>query len=395
MKTRIAWELLIAALALSRLLCGSAEGQLMRPERVAHLKSCFPKVDDAKIQAVLDDPELLLYTTDEMPGAYQIWDGLLRGVHWVGYNISADGGEPHGNANQEFPWGDPAGLHRTQGTAAFRFLLLPKRDGRRLPVVWYQKLRPGDAQPGYAWVFPVGTVFGEVLTLTGPGGVSYAFEVRTRTRVDGSWDVDAFRPFPTPETLADRIRQLAPDWERRPAVAACVRQLLGGTLRRVARLFDRHPRVTFSSQALVDELPPLEPQLVAKLLTETPFRSVLGSSWREAGDLIAAAPTTQAAFHIVPANYDAHFVVVDRDSCMRCHDQVAQHVDFFDGPRDWYGRVRGSDGIFSFHPFEPASLSRNGSSQPVQMRRALISAGLLEPFDRSRHPHELYHELRK
>lgn len=370
-------------------------GQLMSPQREAELRAYFPKVDDKATQAVLDDPALLLYTDREMPRAYQIWDGLLRGVHAVRYNISADGGEPFGNANQEFPWGDPGGLHRTNGTTAFRFLLLPERNGQKLPVVWYPKQRPGDAQPGYAWIFPVGTTIGEVLLLRGPDGRDYPFEVRTRTRENGSWEMDAFRPFPTPESLSDRIKEIEPTWEAQPVLRSAVATLEGRGRYRVARLVDQHPRRTFDQQSFLDELPPLPAALVAKLLTSTTFKSALGTSWREAGKLIAASPTTQSAFHVVPANYDAAFVVVDHESCMRCHDQVAAHVDTFDMPRDWYGRVRGSDGIFSFHPFDPSSISTNGSSWPVRMRPALVQAGIVARYDPARHPKELYQEMRK
>lgn len=371
-----------------------AIGQLMSAEKAASLRAYFPRVDDAKIQAVLSDPNLILYTTQEMPGAYQDWDGALQGIHSIDNNVSADGSEPHGNANQEFPWGDPAGTHRTRGTTAFRFLSLPVQNGRRLPVVWHRKHYPGDRSLGYAWTFPVGATIGEVLLMRGPGR-DYPFEVRTRTREHASWRVDAFRPFPTRESLAERIKQLDPQWEQRPQLLAFVRHLLGGALRRTANLIDRHPRVTFRQNALVDDLPPISEPIVAKLLTQTTFRSAVGTSWAENGNLLAAAPTTQSAFHVIPANYDAGFVVVDHESCMRCHDQVGQHVDRFDAGRDWYGRVRGSDGIFSFHPFEMSSLSDNGFSRPVQMRSSLVRAGVIDQYDPARHPKAIYQELRK
>jgi hypothetical protein len=130
-------------------------------------------------------------------------------------------------------------------------------------------------------------------------------------------------------------------------------------------------------------------------LDQTTFKSCLGTHWREGqGAAVNAAPTTRADFHVVPANYDAGFVEVDRQSCQRCHETVGQHVSRFQFGRDWYGRIRGSDGIFSFHPFEPGSVSYNGYGQPVQMRQELVAAGLLERYDPARHPSALYHELR-
>ena len=87
----------------------------------------------------------------------------------------------------------------------------------------------------------------------------------------------------------------------------------------------------------------------------------------------------------MPAKYDAGFVEVDRASCMRCHKTVNQPVDKFQSGRDWYGRIRGSDGIFSFHPFDPSSLSGNGYPVPVRMRDELVSAGVIERYDAKKH----------
>lgn len=357
-------------------------GQLMSPQRESELRAYFPKVDDKATQAVLDDPALLLYTDREIEPAYQQWDGALPGIHAVSYNISAEPSEPFGNGNREFPWGSPAGL-RVARHSVFRFLLLPVRRGVRLPVVWFRKLLRGDDRPAVCWVFPVGTVVGECLIQTGHDGRGYAFEVRTRTRERGQWAVDAFRPFPTPEALAERLKELGyqqPVSFGRPVLRTLV---------------DRHPRQSFKSVALVEELPSLSPDVVAKLLTTTPFKSALGTSWRETSDHAAAAPTTSQPFHIVPAGYEAGFVQVDRISCARCHENTQDHVDLFDARRDWYGRIRGSDGIFSFHPFAPQSISHNGSGVPVRMNPRLVEAGVVEQYDAGKHPAAFYHELDK
>lgn len=358
-----------------------AIGQLMSAEKAASLRAYFPRVDDAKIQAVLSDPALILYTDAEIEPAYQFMDaaGGMSGVHAVSYNISAEPSEPFGNGNREFPWGAPAGLHKARGVSVFRFLRLPVHVARR-PVVWFRKLLRGDSRSSVCWIFPVGTVVGEVLILN-DGQHGYAFEVRTRTRERGQWAVDAFRPFPTPEGLAERLKEIGyqqPVSFGRP------------TLRTLA---DQHPRQTFRSTALVEELPPLPADVVAKLLTTTPFKSALGTAWRETDKHVAAAPTTSQAFHIVPANYEAGFIQVDSQSCKRCHENTLDHVDVFDASRDWYGRIRGSDGIFSFHPFSRASISHNGFGLPISMNPRLVEAGIVEPYDAAKHPANLYHEL--
>jgi hypothetical protein len=106
------------------------------------------------------------------------------------------------------------------------------------------------------------------------------------------------------------------------------------------------------------------------------------------------APTTKAGFHIVPSNYDAGFIAVDQQSCARCHSSVNRHVNDFDAARDWYGRVRGSDQIFSFHPFEPSSISYNGFASSPRMRSSLMRAGLLEKYDPQKHSASLYRRSR-
>ena len=86
----------------------------------------------------------------------------------------------------------------------------------------------------------------------------------------------------------------------------------------VAVLADNHSVETFHQRMGMFKLPSLkDDKLVAQLLTTTKFRSALGTHWIEgANGMATAAPTTKAEFHVVPANYDAGFIEVDRESCM-------------------------------------------------------------------------------
>lgn len=371
--------------------------RLVSAERDRQLRRNLPRVDDPQIQALLDDPRLILYTEREMPRAYQAWDLGLDGVHLASYNISANGSEPHGNGNIEFPWGTPAGTHRAQHVRSLRFLWLPTDDeGRTLPVVWYRKRLAGDRSPGYAWSFPKGAVLGEVLMIHAPDGYAYTFEMRLRIRELNDWAVDVFRPFPTALDLAERIKELRPEWAAESDLVALIEHLEGDVALPRRMLASHHPaEQVFRSTMGVDELPPIEDEgLVADLLTRTTFTSALGQMWRD-GDrgTWTAAPTTRARFHVVPANYDAGFIEVDRHSCMRCHETVNQDVDRFQPARDWYGRIRGSDGIFSFHPFEPSSISGNGYSRPAAIRKSLIEGGLVARYQRDKHPADIYQQV--
>lgn len=356
-------------------------------------RQLLPEVDDPHLAAVLESPSLILYTEREIPRAYQFFDGAFPGIHSAYYNISANDSEPFGNGNREFPWGEPAGTHRAANVKTFRFLHLPRDEqGRLRPIVWHNQ------GGGYAWTYPVGAVVGEVLSMRGPDGYDYTFELRIREREVGDWSVDVFRPFPSADDLVRRIKELRPDWQAQPSLGAVVEHLTKPLPAQVFTLTDQQPgQRVFAQRAAVDELPSLgDDKLVAELLKTTVFRSAHSTAWRLASQSVStAAPTTKADFHIVPANYDAGFVEVDRQSCRRCHQTTNRSVDQFNAGRDWYGRIRGSDGIFSFHPFARESISGNGYTAPVSLRSEFERAGVLAKFDAQRHPHSVYNTIRQ
>lgn len=370
--------------------------RLMNNQRETRFRGLLPSVADEDVQNLLNDPRTLLYTSREIPKAYQQWDGALPGVHAVSYNISADQNEPFGNGNLEFPWRGPAGTHRTSGVESFKFLSLPSdENGEQRPVAWYRRRFAGDNQDGYAWIFPSGAIVGECLLMKSPEGELIPFELRIRRRTRDDWEVDVFRPFPTSQDLATRIQQLRPEWEQDEELRNLVEHLQSNDRLSEDRLVDGHPSPSFIQTMGVDRLPAIsDSKLVEQLLTETPFKSAHGAHWAEDNEeLFTAAPTTDADFHIVPRNYSGGFVEVDETSCIRCHETVGKHVRNFEYGRDWYGRVRGSDGIFSFHPFSRGSISYNGMGNPVSMNAKLIDAGYVERFDPETHPNTHYKRL--
>jgi hypothetical protein len=331
-------------------------------------RSADPWLNDLKTK------DIIFYNDEVMPPAYQDWDGALQGAHSPSYNISAVRGEPIGNANREFPWGSPAGLHDSPNFKAFRFLHVP--EGKS--IIWWRERLPRDAGRSYVWQYPAGTTFGEILMVTDPEGYDWTFELRTRTRTDRGWTMNAFRPFTTQAELATRIKQLVPNWGDRPELV----KLVTGQAEREAnyRLKNDHELITFDATALSTHLPAIDHELVRKLL-DTPFKSALGQEWKKGEDGTEAfAPTTEADFHIIPRNYKGGFVEVSSASCMRCHDSTLKHARDFQAFRDWYGRVRGSDNIFSFHIFEPGSISYNGFGREPSLRADLVTSGLLQPW---------------
>ena len=350
----------------------TASAQLATPENERRYRALLPKVADEAVQAMLERDDLFFYSPKvEMPQAYQDWEANLQGIHSPFYNISADNSEPFGNGNREFPW-KSGGMDQSDNGGSFFFLCLPSREGRRLPVVHW---RASDRS--VAWRFPVGTVAAEVLWVKLPSGRGICFEFRTRVKDADGWEPDLFRPFPTAQDLAAALMERGID---SPYVKQS-RQVVS------ARLVDSgHPNQSFAQTALIDKLPYIgTEEQVIEMVQSTPFRSCKNQTWIKEAGRFAAAPTTDEPVSIVPKGYQGSFLPVTRESCRRCHQQVNRNVRAFDGPRDWYGRIRGNDEIFSFHPFDPGVISPNGSPRGVAIRPSLVRAGIVAKFDPAIH----------
>ncbi len=374
-------------LAVLPVLCSPAAAQLMPAEREAVFRKLLPKVGEAWLQDILDSQDLVLYTETEMPKVFQ-----SGGVHSVYVNIAAIPTHETGNGNV-FPWRETAGMQAAHNGDNFKFLYLPRANGKRLPIVYWQE-RLSDAvvgsttfvnEVGYRWIYPIGATVGEVLLVKSPAGYSYPFEVRVRNRVADGWRIEVYRPFREPAELADRIVALRPNWSTDATLSAAVARLRTANPPMKTRLVTdrREHRSTSAYQATgaVDPLPSLgDDKLVVKLLTSTTFEPVSGGWWREAADGTKCfAPTTEANFHVVPAGYRGDVVAMETADCMRCHQNTNRLVRKFDMNSEWYGQVMGSDGIFSLNPFAPQS----------------IKAGLFAAFDAGKHGRKHYVAFRE
>ena len=253
--------------------------------------------------------------------------------------------------------------------------------------------RDSNTGSTWRWMYPIGTTFGELLGTYEPNGYIYPFELRFRFRDRDQWDVDVFRPFPEAADLAKRIQVVSPQWQSNPQLAQLMTSLVTPAPRQVVRLRDLSGK-GFNREVRVHPLPPIgNDDLAAKLLIETPWRSAMGYTWKEdpaTGESITAPTATGDGLHIVPRNYSAHGFGVDQAECMLCHKHTNRAVSTFENNRGWYGRIRGSDGIFSFHPIAKESVSYNGFRLPVRMRPELTNAGLVARFDPTIHPAEFY-----
>ena len=411
---------MIATLALACL----GQVQLMSQPDIDAIQRLLPRVADGERAAQLRDPGMMWYTHREMPPAYQHATGngyVETTFHSAFYNISGDpsdqgGGfdrQAGGNANREFPWSlAPGGAHNAD-VRSFKGLLLPRKpDGGVWPVAWFRQDLPSRGQRivssggrlaegrpsrfnyGWGWVFPRGTVFVEATTMDSPSGHDQVCELRFRIRESDAWGVDMIRPFETAESLAEAIKETWPNWEADSVRRAAVATLEAPPKAQKVRLADtmHHTKMAFDVTAFVEELPPLRPADVSQLF-QREWVSCLGGHWREEPPI--TAPTlSRREFNLLPPNYHLSMLGNDRDGCMRCHESANEHATVFQIPRGWYGRVRGSDGIMSWHPVDPSSVARSGERRDVQMRDRFGRSGVIEAFDPAKHPPEIYSRIK-
>jgi hypothetical protein len=413
------------------LMIPAAQAQVtMDAAKQKRLLDMMPELEDKELALRLQDPQLIVYTRAEMPQAHQDW----RNSYGGGFQ-SIDTTRTAARFNRSFPWGRPGGTHRTEGVTTFKFISLPKDDGGKArPIIYFRKRMPSDRKAGYGWLFPVDTVIGEVLAFDRGGGKLIPFEIRTRTRELDNWGVNVYRPFPTAKSLADAIQQKQPDWTSDTQLVKLMRHLTlssttadklerqaeqmvasiqredpqwskdEGKVRLVSMLTAKTTQTktlaskvksgAFAATARVDELPPIgDDALAERLLTEQTFAESLSNAWRTGGDTDAVfvPSASEGGLHVVPARYDGAFMGNSREDCMRCHADTAKMVKDDKTGRLW--KVRGFDGIFSFNPVAPSSISRSGGSRSVRMRSDLTRAGLLVQYVKSQHTREHYRPI--
>jgi len=365
----------------------AAKGLWLMPlDRERAFRGIFPRTSDPKINAVLADPDLILYTDKEMPLVRQNWSQVSSGIHSIAYDISGGIDKFGRGSSHEFPWADPAGTHLIPAgeIVEVRAMLLPKSNGKPLPIVYW--LAAQDSHPRMdigrptkiEWVYPQGTVFLELLGSKLSNGNTVPFELRVRTREKSSWAVDVFRPYTHWEDLSVAMSALGDQSEARRLALRPVIQS--------ETMYDRiHANEhEINLTANYEQLPAYSDATVEKLIQGRTFESALGEDWRDG----VAAPA--GGFN--PMDYRA-IMSVDRQSCARCHASTNRHVSHFQMQRDWYGNVRGSDHILSFHVFDPSCVSHNGMSRRVAYRRELIRWKLLEHYDGAKHPNSIYSAL--
>ena len=389
--------------------------ELMPSDRLAAIAGRAPCVAETSLRAILESPRTLWYDKQSLTPGYQdsFGDNVVAPIGFRPNTIDPgliDLAVPGGHQQIfselgifHFPFGHPIGP--VDNVEVVDFWRLPDRGEAYQPVVHWQR-DPNSYTHRVEWMFPKGTVFGELIFLEEDGEL-HPFEIRTRTRTLTGWDVDAFRPFPTAEDLATTIetrRGERPEWASSPALDALITQLRGGPLSAFRVSGTHFPGAFAARDSGIDRLPELtgtDAEFVHTLLRTTAFRSARGTSWKQDGALSAWAASASGTGSIVPAGYNAAAVEVSEQSCDSCHRDAGRPFETWYDNILAYGELWGNDETFTWHPF---TLSKfvdaqgkvvNFNYDNREIRPDFKAAGLITPYKAADHPATVYKRIQR
>ncbi len=381
---------------------------LLAPDQLAVVAAAVPCVPAGRLRDVLESPRTYWYDRTSLVPGYQdsFGDNVVAPIGMRPNTIDSnliDLAVPGGHAQLfsepgvfHFPFGHPTGV--ASGQYVVNFWQPGEANGEVLPVVYWER-DPNQYTHRTEWMFPVGTVFGEMMFIT-DGAALVPFEIRTRTRTLAGWDVDAFRPFPRAADLADAI-----ETRREGASAALDAMLaqLGDDQLASYRVAATHYASAFPARTSgIDELPGLsgaDADFMHGLMRTTPFVSARDVAWKTSGNVYAWAPAAAGEGTIVPPGYNGAAFEVSEESCDGCHRDAGRPF------KDWYGNVLaygelwGNDEIFTWHPFtESRFVDASGhvvnfNYDNRELRPDLRAAGLIAPYNRTVHGGDHYQRI--
>jgi hypothetical protein len=376
---------------------------LMPQDRLTQIAARMPCVPPGALRDTLESTATLWYDKKSLTPGYQdsFGDNVETPIGFRPNTIDPeliDLAVPGGHAQIfqqiglfQFPFGNPIQVSDT--VAIVDFWRLP--DG--FPVVYWQR-DPNSYTHRVEWMFPKGTVFGELLFIQF-AGVLHPFEIRTRTRGLDGWHVDVFRPFPRASDLADAIEAAG---GTSPALVALAAQLRTGGLDAFSVSATHFPGAFPARTSGIDRLPAMtgaDADLLHGLLRTTPFRSTRGVAWKTTQTATAWAAGAAGTGSIVPQGYNAAAITIDEDSCSTCHRDAGRPF------RTWYeniiayGELWGNDEIFTWHPFTLANFVDadgnvvNFNYDNRVIRTDMKAAHLVAPYDPSQHPATAYKRI--
>jgi hypothetical protein len=376
---------------------------LMPQDRLAQIAARMPCVPPGALRDTLESTATLWYDHASLTPGYQdsFGDNVQLPIGFRPNTIDPqliDLAVPGGHAEIfqqiglfQFPFGNP--IQATDAVALVDFWRLP--DG--LPAVYWQR-DPNDITHRVEWMFPKGTVFGELLFLN-VGGVLHPFEIRTRTRDLDGWHVDVFRPFPRATDLADAIDKAG---GISPALVALVGQLRTGGLDAFTVSATHFASAFPTHTSGIDRLPAMtgaDADFLHALLRTTPFRSARGIAWKTTATATAWAAGAAGPGSIVPTGYNAAAISIDEDSCSTCHQDAGRPFSTWYQDIIAYGELWGGDEIFTWHPFTLSDFVDaqgnvvNFNNDNRVIRADMTAAHLVAPYDPSLYPATTYKRI--
>jgi hypothetical protein len=378
--------------------------EMLSQQRLTEIRNSIPALFDARMHAIMHSPQTMWYDETAIVPGYQDSMGSPVGmrpntIESILINLAVPGGwetlfARRGRFN--FPFGT-GGADRSPNLVKINFWSVPRDGSNVLPVVYW---RLGFSR--WRWLFPKGTIIGEVLMVRLSNGSTPVFEVRTRERTLAGWANSIFRPYLTSSSLARSIKSHRPEWASSAKLSAAVNHLENSGTLTPQSLRTQHYAGSFTEQAgYLDVIPSLgDAGLVDELLRPSVFMPVRSDvAWKMDGGKISFAASSASGDSIVPSSYDGGLLAVDDISCRRCHDQAGRQIGDFHDEMVLYGELWGEDETFSWHPFENSQFVdaqgnvRNFNDDNRRLRSDFAAAGLVVQFDRSKHPESIYREL--
>ncbi|MFN0250897.1 MAG: hypothetical protein ACKV2T_28745 [Kofleriaceae bacterium] len=391
---------------------------LMPDERLTTIAARMPCVVPGAIRDALENLGTYWYDKHSLTPGYQdsFGDNVVAPIGMRPntidpglINLAVPGGHQQifvENGVFHFPFGRPIGA--VTNVEVVDFWQPPTQGGGApLPVVYWQR-DPNMYTHRVEWMFPAGTLFGELLFLV-ESGERHPFEIRTRTRTLAGWDVDVYRPFPAATDLADAIetrRGERSDWAGSEALDALVAQLRGtdGTSHvSPYRVASTHFAGAFPARDAGRELLPAlagtDADLIHLLLRTTPFRSARGIAWKAANGLTAWAAGAAGSGSIVPPGFNGAAFEVSEQSCDTCHRDAGRPFKAWYDNILAYGELWGNDETFTWHPFTESRFVDaqgrvvNFNYDNREMRADFVAAGLVAPYRPQQHPPTTYKRI--
>jgi len=280
------------------------------PLDLASANFTLPKTSDERLAKVLTSPSTVFY---KIPRYYQLKSSRYQGVFEAHYL------RDH-NANLDFPWDNTFGINGFEHTyTSVNFLFLP---GEPVAVIKSHPVK---------WIFPTGAIVGELLLVDRPGGKGrIAYEIRTREKTATSWKINVYRPVANREEFMELMGvQYTPKYK-------------------FLKIENPENDKVFVASGNVEILPKLN-EVQVDFLLSLPFKDVTEDQW---------TPCSNDLYSLFPKDYKLGLIDMDDSRCQSCHAQTQVSVDrLIPGEKIIYehpnltGRIRGSDGIFSWNPY--------------------------------------------